>query len=428
MTVKRRRPTTSAALAFVLLASTTLALWQSPPAVAADSPVPTLVSAQVTTPLVQDGEDVIVAWEFNAPIDFVSFHFSDPLGGQRQVTWNGNLADEAVEGLPPGEPAGEAVGHVEVPTWPRGTYTLDGFTLAWDGWRHTASFDGDGNLTWKTEGTGVPDPLPDLSGITFEVVTAVDLSRPPSLSNVALAAAPGGRASGDVLEVRWVSTLPIEGELHVHRFARRCARRPMGRMADRRHRGTCGHRDRAHYECVAARPRDLHRFRLPLAGRVARRELGGGDPVKVPSGLANAGSPFGVGGLGFTVLPKLSATPKPVILGDPVVGTTLEVDAGEWEPSPVQLTYQWLRDGSAIGGATNPSYVVAEDDQGADISVAVTGTKPGHRTATMTSDPLAIPNPTPIRIPIPIPIRIPIPIPIPIRSRSGVHHRAVGGR
>ena len=50
----------------------------------------------------------------------------------------------------------------------------------------------------------MPDPLPDLSGTTFDVVTEVDLSRPPTLTNVALAAAPGGRAHGDVLEVRFV--------------------------------------------------------------------------------------------------------------------------------------------------------------------------------------------------------------------------------
>ena len=56
-----------------------------------------------------------------------------------------------------------------------------------------------------------------------------------------------------------------------------------------------------------------------------------------PGRSRRSGFPFGIGGLGFSVLPKLSATPKPVIVGDPLVGSTLEVDTGEWQPAPVVL-------------------------------------------------------------------------------------------
>ncbi|TIC79456.1 CHAP domain-containing protein [Nocardioides sp. GY 10127] len=83
----------------------------------------------------------------------------------------------------------------------------------------------------------------------------------------------------------------------------------------------------------------------------------------------------------------LDATPTPVISGEPVVDSTLTVDAGDWEPAPVALGYQWLRNGVAISGATGTSYVLGQADIDAQISVSVTGTKSGYAKTTTTSEP-----------------------------------------
>lgn len=50
-----------------------------------------------------------------------------------------------------------------------------------------------------------------------------------------------------------------------------------------------------------------------------------------------------------------------------------------------EFSYQWLRDGEAIEGATGATYAVTADDQGARISVAVTATAEGFEPATSTS-------------------------------------------
>lgn len=50
-----------------------------------------------------------------------------------------------------------------------------------------------------------------------------------------------------------------------------------------------------------------------------------------------------------------------------------------------EFSYQWLRDGEAIDGATGATYAVTADDQGARISVAVTATAEGFEPATSTS-------------------------------------------
>lgn len=77
----------------------------------------------------------------------------------------------------------------------------------------------------------------------------------------------------------------------------------------------------------------------------------------------------------------LVATPTPTITGTVRVGETLSAEAGGWEPAPVELTYQWLRDGTAIEGAIGASYVLTADDLGAKLTVAVTGSKAGYLTS-----------------------------------------------
>ena len=81
-----------------------------------------------------------------------------------------------------------------------------------------------------------------------------------------------------------------------------------------------------------------------------------------------------------------AATPAPEISGTAKVGETLKADAGTWKPTPGKLSYQWLRGGKAISGATKSSYEVQGDDAKAKLSVAVTATRDGYDTATKTSD------------------------------------------
>ncbi len=82
----------------------------------------------------------------------------------------------------------------------------------------------------------------------------------------------------------------------------------------------------------------------------------------------------------------LSATPQPSISGSAEVGQTLTATPGSWSPAPVDLDFQWLRDGSPISGATSSTYTLAAADTGRDISVRVTGSKTGYSSVERTSD------------------------------------------
>ncbi len=81
----------------------------------------------------------------------------------------------------------------------------------------------------------------------------------------------------------------------------------------------------------------------------------------------------------------LTSTPTPRIDGSPTVGSKLVAVPGTWKPSGVKLSYQWLRDGKAIAGATKSSYTLTASDKGKKISIKVTGSKPDHETVSMTS-------------------------------------------
>ncbi|WP_137844446.1 carboxypeptidase-like regulatory domain-containing protein [Microbacterium sp. 2FI] len=73
----------------------------------------------------------------------------------------------------------------------------------------------------------------------------------------------------------------------------------------------------------------------------------------------------------------IAATPK--VTGTYAVGETLTAAAGTWT-SGTTFRYQWLRDGSAIAGATTSTYQLASADNGKTITVQVTGSKSGYAT------------------------------------------------
>ena len=81
--------------------------------------------------------------------------------------------------------------------------------------------------------------------------------------------------------------------------------------------------------------------------------------------------------------------PLPTVAGTPKVGSTLTATAGTWKPSDVTLTYQWLRDGVIISGATKTSYTITTADAGHALSVSVTGAKSGLASRTASSTPTA---------------------------------------
>jgi len=77
-------------------------------------------------------------------------------------------------------------------------------------------------------------------------------------------------------------------------------------------------------------------------------------------------------------------TPKPKISGTAHVGKKLTAKAGTWSPKAT-LTYQWLRSGKAIKGATKSTYTLKSADWTKKISVRVYAKKSGYATQKQTS-------------------------------------------
>ncbi|MDR2252562.1 MAG: CAP domain-containing protein, partial [Bifidobacteriaceae bacterium] len=70
----------------------------------------------------------------------------------------------------------------------------------------------------------------------------------------------------------------------------------------------------------------------------------------------------------------------PTITGTTQVGSTLTAVTGTWSPTGVTFTYQWLRDGSTITGATSSTYKLVAADSGTKVSIRVTGSLTGYTT------------------------------------------------
>jgi len=73
----------------------------------------------------------------------------------------------------------------------------------------------------------------------------------------------------------------------------------------------------------------------------------------------------------------LVAYVAPAVSGTVVVGKKLAASAGSWNTTGLAYSYQWLRNGAAITGATTSSYVVNRADIGKRLSVRVTAQKTG---------------------------------------------------
>lgn len=71
--------------------------------------------------------------------------------------------------------------------------------------------------------------------------------------------------------------------------------------------------------------------------------------------------------------------------GTPYVGRRLTALRGTWSPAGISFTYQWLRDGRVISGATRSTFVIRRIDKGHRISVRITGRKLAYTTVVRTS-------------------------------------------
>lgn len=72
-------------------------------------------------------------------------------------------------------------------------------------------------------------------------------------------------------------------------------------------------------------------------------------------------------------------TAAPAVTGARQVDQALSVSTGTWANGIVQTSVQWLRDGTAIPGATNVTYTQVAGDVGKVISARVTAQRPDYR-------------------------------------------------
>lgn len=82
--------------------------------------------------------------------------------------------------------------------------------------------------------------------------------------------------------------------------------------------------------------------------------------------------------------PAVLVSARPVVTGTAKVGYRLIATAAGWSPG-ARLSYQWLRNGVAIKGATTSGYWLVKADQGKRIAVRVTGVLAGVAPGAATS-------------------------------------------
>jgi hypothetical protein len=68
------------------------------------------------------------------------------------------------------------------------------------------------------------------------------------------------------------------------------------------------------------------------------------------------------------------------------VGTTWTLTPPTWSTTGISTSYQWLRDATAIPGATSTTYKLTDADIGMSVTVRATGSKTGHQPGTSTSN------------------------------------------
>jgi hypothetical protein len=78
-------------------------------------------------------------------------------------------------------------------------------------------------------------------------------------------------------------------------------------------------------------------------------------------------------------------TKRPTLSGPHKVGRKETVSHGNWSPSSVTFTYQWLLNGRVIRGATRSTLILTRADKGRTISCRVTAHKTGYANGVATT-------------------------------------------
>lgn len=101
-----------------------------------------------------------------------------------------------------------------------------------------------------------------------------------------------------------------------------------------------------------------------------------GNQIKVRVTATNAaGSAFAESNLTASISGVAPVnTSLPTISGSSVARNTLSASVGSWSYSPTSYSYQWVRDGSNISGATSSTYTTVDSDYATNINVRVTAT------------------------------------------------------
>ena len=102
------------------------------------------------------------------------------------------------------------------------------------------------------------------------------------------------------------------------------------------------------------------------------------------SGDPNTDAVDGAGNVWFTefdadeigeVVLALVATQAPQLSGDATPGAALSCSTGQWSPAADTFSYQWLRDGAVIAGASAASYTLPGDAVGHSFACRVNATQ-----------------------------------------------------
>jgi surface antigen len=81
----------------------------------------------------------------------------------------------------------------------------------------------------------------------------------------------------------------------------------------------------------------------------------------------------------------ITVTAAPTVRGTPKVDASVTATAGSWNRAGATYSYQWLANGKAIAGATGASYTPTAAQVALPLSVKVTATKSGYRSASSVS-------------------------------------------
>ena len=113
-------------------------------------------------------------------------------------------------------------------------------------------------------------------------------------------------------------------------------------------------------------------------------------PVESAAALADSSSTAASTACAVLANGPVVSVSAPTVDGTPSVGSTVTAGVGTWAPTPDSYTYQWLLDGVAIDGATQPTFALTHADVNHQLSVSVTAIKTDFASATATSAPVTV--------------------------------------